>query len=326
MSKSLSELDGFSVGHWTDLDAGTGCTVVLCPEGAVAGVDVRGGAPGTRETALLAPTCMVEQVHAILLSGGSAYGLAAADGVMHWLEDHGHGFDTGVAKVPIVPSAILFDLPVGRADVRPGPEAGYTACEAASSKPVEEGCIGVGTGVTVGKALGFTQATKSGIGAASRTLGASDAGGGITVAAIVAVNALGDVVDPATGAILAGARQPETNTFIGSQMIMENALSRMAQEWYGGNTTLGVVATNAALTKAGASKVAQMAHDGLARTIRPVHTLHDGDTIFALSRGEMQADAGIIGAIAADVVAEAVLRAVQTATSLHGIPSAADLG
>ena len=326
MSKSLSELDGFSVGHWTDLDAGTGCTVVLCPEGAVAGVDVRGGAPGTRETALLAPTCMVEQVHAILLSGGSAYGLAAADGVMHWLEEHDHGFDTGVAKVPIVPSAILFDLPVGRADVRPGPDAGYAACDAASNKPVEEGSIGVGTGVTVGKALGFTQATKSGIGAASRTLGASNAGQGITVAAIVAVNALGDVVDPATGAILAGARQPETNTFIGSQMIMETALTRMAQEWYGGNTTLGVVATNAALTKAGASKVAQMAHDGLARTIRPVHTLHDGDTIFALSHGEMQADAGIIGAIAADVVAEAVLRAVQTATSLHGIPAAADLG
>ena len=325
MSIYLSEIPGFHVGHWTDLEAATGCTVVLCPEGAVAGVDVRGGAPGTRETALLAPTCMVEQVHAILLSGGSAYGLAAADGVMRWLEEHGYGFDTDVALVPIVPAVILFDLPLGRADVRPDDAAGYAACEAATDTPVEEGCVGAGTGVTVGKVMGFTQATKSGIGAASRTIGAGDGNDGITVAAVVAVNALGDVVDPTSGTIIAGARQPGTDDFIGSQQVMEGALAQMAQAWRGGNTTIGVVATNASLTKAGATKVAQMAHDGLARTIRPVHTMHDGDTLFALSRGEMPVDPGIIGAVAADVVTEAVVRAVHQATSLHGIPALRDL-
>ena len=320
MNHSLSEIPGIRIGHWTDLDAGTGCTVVLCPEGAVAGVDVRGGAPGTRETALLAPTCMVEQVHAILLSGGSAYGLAAADGVMRWLEEHGYGFDTGVAVVPIVPAAILFDLPVGRADVRPDATAGYAACETATDGPVTEGSVGAGTGATVGKVLGFAQATKSGIGAAVRRIGEE-----IIVAAVVAVNALGDVVDPANGQILAGTRQPGSNGFVGSQQIMESMLAQMARDWRGGNTTLGVVATNAALTKAGAAKVAQMAHDGLARTIRPVHTMQDGDTLFALSRGEAQADPGLIGAVAADVVAEAVLRAVREATGLHGIPAMREL-
>ena len=203
MTTSLSQLPGFRVGHWTDLDAGTGCTVILCPEGAVAGVDVRGGAPGTREIALLSPTCTVEQVHAVLLSGGSAFGLAAADGVMRWLEEHGYGFDTGVARVPIVPAAILFDLPLGRPDVRPDADAGYAACEAATDGPLVEGCAGAGTGATVGKVLGFGQAMKSGLGAASRTIQGDDVS--ITVAAVVAVNALGDVVDPANGTILAGA-------------------------------------------------------------------------------------------------------------------------
>ena len=326
MTQSLSSIPGFRVGHWTNLDAGTGCTVILCPEGAIAGVDVRGGAPGTRETALLSPTCMVEQVHAVLLSGGSAFGLAAADGVMRWLEEHGYGYDTGVAQVPIVPAVILFDLPVGRADVRPDADAGYAACEAATDGPVEEGSVGAGTGATVGKVLGFEQATKSGIGAASRTIRAHVAGGDahgpeITVTALVAVNALGDVVDPANGTILAGARQPGDNAFVGTQAVLEAGLTQTMQEWRGGNTTLGVVSTNAALTKAGASKVAQMAHDGLARTIRPVHTMHDGDTIFALSRGQIPVDPGIIGAIAADVIAEAVHRGVREATGLHGVPA-----
>lgn len=325
MGNSISELDGFSVGHWTDYDSGTGCTVVLCPEGAVAGVDVRGGAPGTRETDLLSPTCMIDRVHAVLLSGGSAYGLAAADGVMRWLEQRGFGYQTGVAVVPIVPAAIIFDLPLGRADVRPGPDAGYAACEAATVGPVVEGCVGVGTGATVGKALGFAQATKSGIGAASRTIGGSPEQSGVCVSAIVVVNALGDVVDPSTCATLAGARQLGTNTFVNSQSILESTLAQMVDEWRGGNTTLGVIATNASLTKVGATKVAQMAHDGLARTIRPVHTMHDGDTLFVLSNGELQADPGILGAIAADVVAEAVTRAVYTATSLHGIPALCDL-
>lgn len=330
MTISLAEIPGFRAGHWTDLEAGTGCTVVLCPEGAVAGVDVRGGAPGTRETALLSPTCMVEQVHAVVLSGGSAFGLAAADGVMRWLEERGYGFDTGVARVPIVPAAILFDLRLGRADVRPGPDAGYAACEDATGGPVAEGTVGAGTGATVGKVLGFTQATKSGIGAACRTIGTATAGEEraareITVAALVAVNALGDVVDPANGTILAGARQPGDNAFVGAQTVLESAVAQTVHAWRGGNTTLGVVATNAALTKAGATKVAQMAHDGLARTIRPVHTMQDGDTFFALSRGEIAVDAGLIGAIAADVVAEAVVRAVREATALHGIPAMRDL-
>ncbi len=325
MERSLSQVDGFAVGHWTNREAATGCTVILCQDGATAGVDVRGGAPGTREIALLSPTCSVEQVHAILLSGGSAFGLAAADGVMRWLEEHGYGFDAGVAKVPIVPSAILFDLPIGRSDVRPGADAGYAACEAATQRPVEEGSIGAGVGATVGKALGFGQATKSGIGAASHTFGADDGSEGITVAAVVAVNALGDVLDPSSGKIIAGTRHLESSLFVDSQIILESQIGQRTHEWHGANTTLGVVATNAYLTKAGATKVAQMAQDGLARTIRPVHTSFDGDTIFALSRGEEPVDPGLLGAIAADVVAEAVVRAVRTATSLHGIPALRDL-
>ncbi|MFN2203332.1 MAG: P1 family peptidase [Caldilineaceae bacterium] len=332
---SLTQLPSFRVGHWTDVEAATGCTVILCPEGATAGVDVRGGAPGTREIALLSPTCMVDKVHAVLLSGGSAFGLAAADGVMRWLEEHGYGFDTGVARVPIVPAAILFDLPLGSAEIRPGPDAGYAACEDATGDPaeeatVEEGTVGAGTGATVGKVLGFQQAMKGGIGVASQTLGLSaaedDAGGaGITVAAVVAVNALGDVVDPHSGEVLAGARQPGDNVFVGASNVLKGAVLHALQEWRGGNTTLGVVLTNAALTKSGATKVAQMAHDGLARTVRPAHTMQDGDTIFALSRGETPVDPGIIGAIAADVVAEAVVRAVRTASSLHGIPAMSSL-
>lgn len=319
MHHSLTDVPGVSVGHWTDLEAATGCTVALCPQGAVAGVDVRGGAPGTREIALLDPTCTVDRVHAVLLGGGSAFGLAAADGVMRWLEERGYGFDAGLARVPIVPAAILFDLALGRADVRPGADAGYAACDAAHSGPVDEGCVGAGTGATVGKALGFSQATKSGVGSASRSLGPQ-----IVVAALVAVNAVGDVIDPADGRIVAGARSG-SGEFVGSQRVMEDMLARLPQVWRGGNTTIGVVATNAALTKAAATKVAQMAHDGLARTIRPVHTTMDGDTLFALSLGDIKADPGLIGAVAADVVAAAVLRAVRQATALHGLPAARDL-
>ena len=319
MHHSLTDVPGVSVGHWTDLEVATGCTVALCPQGAVAGVDVRGGAPGTREIALLDPTCTVARVHAVLLGGGSAFGLAAADGVMRWLEERGYGFDAGLARVPIVPAAILFDLALGRADVRPGADAGYAACDAAHSGPVDEGCVGAGTGATVGKALGFSQATKSGVGSASRSLGPQ-----IVVAALVAVNAVGDVIDPADGRIVAGARSG-SGEFVGSQRVMEDMLARLPQVWRGGNTTIGVVATNAALTKAAATKVAQMAHDGLARTIRPVHTTMDGDTLFALSLGDIKADPGLIGAVAADVVAAAVLRAVRQATALHGLPAARDL-
>jgi L-aminopeptidase/D-esterase-like protein len=307
--------------------------------GAVAGVDVRGGAPGTRELALLDPTCMVQRVHAILLAGGSAFGLAAADGVMRWLEEQGYGFDVGVGRVPIVPAAILFDLPLGRPDVRPDAVAGYAACQTASDGPVAEGSVGAGTGATIGKLLGIQRATKGGVGTASRRFE-----GGVIVAALVVVNALGDVIDPGNGHIVAGARRDDGAGFVDSMALMARALDLSAPEYWarrdlpGGvipasppatpltNTTLAVVATNAVLTKAEATKVAQMAHDGLARTIRPVHTMLDGDLVFGLSLGQAQADVGIVGALAADVLSAAVLRAVYAAEGLHGVPAARDLG
>ena len=325
MNNALTDIPGIHVGHWTNLEAATGCTVVLCSAGAVAGVDVRGGAPGTRELALLDPVCTVDKVHGVLLGGGSAFGLAAADGVMRWLEEQGVGIDVGVAKVPIVPAAILFDLPLGRADVRPDAAAGYAACAAAGSGPVAEGNVGAGTGATVGKLLGLKQATKGGLGTASRQVGR-----GVVVAALAVVNALGDVIDPVTQRIIAGARRPVVGGFADGMQFAESALGQTLQEWAqnkprGGNTTLAVVATNVALTKTGATKVAQMAHDGLARTIRPVHTALDGDTVFALSLGDKQGDAGLVGAVAATVVAEAIVRAVKAAEKLHGMPAARDL-
>ncbi len=327
----LTDIPGISVGHWTNLEAGTGCTVILCPEGAVAGVDVRGGAPGTRELALLDPLCAVERVHAIMLAGGSAFGLAAADGAMRWLEEHDIGYDVGIAKVPIVPSAILFDLPCGRADVRPDAAAGYAACVAANDEPVAEGNIGAGTGATVGKLLGFKQATKGGIGSAARQLE-----NGVIVAALVVVNAVGDVIDPTNGQIIAGVRDPVTGKFANSVDLYESRLSQSLVDLaHSSNTTLAVVATNVALSKTGCSKVAQMAHDGLARAIRPVHTMVDGDLVFALSIGDKSigdkslgdkpGNASIIGVIAAEVLSEAIVRAVRAAEGLHGIPAAKEL-
>ena len=317
--KTLTNLPGIRIGHWTDLDAATGCTVILCPDGAVAGVDVRGGAPGTRETDLLDPLCLVEKVHAICLAGGSAFGLAAADGVMRWLEERGHGFDVLVARVPIVPTAILFDLLVGRADIRPDAAAGYAACEAAHAGPVEMGNVGAGTGATVGKMLGFELAMKGGIGFASRTIGDT------VISALVAVNTAGNIVDPATGQIMAGARNPNGSGFVDTTHVLEQRLLHAMNPWGGrSNTTLAVVLTNVALSKVGCTKVAQMAHDGFARTIHPVHTSVDGDIIFALSHGEQSGDASIVGALAADVVAEAVLAGVRAAETLHGIPAHQD--
>ncbi|GIV84855.1 MAG: peptidase S58 [Candidatus Roseilinea sp.] len=324
MNTTLTAIPGLQVGHWTHLAAGTGCTVVLCPTGAVAGVDVRGGAPGTRETALLAPTCSVERVHAVLLSGGSAFGLAAADGVMRWLEERGYGFDAGAAKVPIVPAAVLFDLPVGRADVRPDAAAGYAACQAATDAPVVQGNVGAGTGASCGKALGFGRATKTGLGSAALRLD-----DGLIVAALVAVNAFGDVIDPQSGRILAGARPLDDGGFADTMAYLAHAdrlaIARLAERFAGQNTTLAVVATNAALSKPHATKVAQMAHDGLARVIRPIHTMLDGDTIFALSLGEHPADVSVIGAWAAEAVAQAVVNAVWAAEPLAGLPCARDL-
>ena len=325
---SITDVAGLRVGHFTDPRRPTGCTVILTPEGAVAGVDVRGAAPGTRETELLSPLNAVERVHAIVLAGGSAFGLDAASGVMRWLDERGFGIDVGPARVPIVPAAILFDLWVGDASIRPDAASGYAACEAASTQPVAEGNVGAGSGATVGKLFGIGRAMRGGIGTASVTVG------GITVGALVAVNAIGDVIDPSTGRVVVGARTPDGAALFGTmQALLRGELPAPLQP--GMATTLGVVATDAVLTKAQANKMAQMAHDGLARSINPVHTMSDGDTLFALATGRSghsgpSASLTLIGALGAEVVAAAVLRAVRAATRLSGpglpdLPAARDL-
>ena len=313
----LSELKGVSFGNAQNLAAATGCTVILCPDGAVAGVDVRGGAPGTRETDLLRPENLVEKIHAVMLAGGSAYGLDAAAGVMQYLEESGIGFDVGVARVPIVSGAVLFDLPCGDALVRPDKAMGYAACVAAESGDFLPGSVGAGAGATVGKVFGMEHAMKGGLGFFCAKVG------GLIMGAVVAVNCLGDVVDE-TGAVLAGARQWETGKFMHS----ERGLLRLAggsAPSFAGNTTIGAVITNARMTKAQATKVASMAHDGYARTMRPSHTLLDGDAIFTLSVGDVQADLSAVGAMAAAVMANAVRRAVKDATSLAGFRAYRDL-
>ncbi|MFN8442287.1 MAG: P1 family peptidase [Caldilineaceae bacterium] len=322
MNNAITDVPGLKVGHWTNREAATGCTVILCEQGAVAGVDIRGGGPGTRETALLDPVCTVEKVHAIILAGGSAFGLAAADGVMHWLEEQSIGYDVGIAKVPIVPAAILFDLPLGRADVRPDAAAGYAACQAANGGVIAEGSVGAGTGATVGKLLGFGQAMKGGLGTASRCLE-----NGIIIAALVVVNAAGTVIHPHTGLPIAGARDAKSGQIVDPRLLAERILTRNLADigFRGGNTTLAVVATNVKLSKTGCTKVAQMAHDGLARSINPIHTSIDGDLVFALSFGNQEADTGLLGALAADILADAVVRAVVNAESLYGMPAAKDL-
>ncbi len=321
MRHSLTDIPGIKVGHWTNLEAATGCTVILCPEGAVAGVDVRGGAPGTRELALLDPVCTVERVHAIMLAGGSAFGLATADGAMRWLEERGIGYDVGIARVPIVPTAILFDLPIGSPSIRPDAAAGYAACAAATTDPVLEGNVGAGTGATVGKARGLAYACKGGLGSASLCLD-----NGLIVAALAVVNAFGNIYNSHTGQTLAGVRQVDSQgQFCGFADPVQILAERTTLSFAATNTTLAVVATNAKLSKAGVTKAAQMAHDGLARTIRPVHTAIDGDIVFALALGDAPAEAGLVGALAADVLAEAVMRGVRAATSLHGLPGAEDL-
>jgi len=316
----LTDVEGLKVGHYTESRRPTGCTVVLAEAGAVAGVDVRGSAPGTHETDLLSPLNTVEKVHAVVLSGGSAFGLETASGVMQYLEEQRIGYQTRVARVPIVPAAVLFDLGLGDARVRPDKRSGYLACKAARSSACEEGNVGAGAGATVGKMFGLDRAMKGGLGTASVQAGSA------TVAALVAVNAFGDVLDPATGAILAGARTPD-----GKRLV--NSMEQMRQGRYpppkasGENTTIGVVATNAALSKAQASKIAQMAHDGLARSINPVHTPQDGDTLFAIATGTANSaiDLTLLGSLAADVVARAVGRAILRAKGLPGLPSHLDL-
>ena len=322
---SLIDVPGIRVGHYTLPERPTGCTVVLCErEGAVGGVDVRGSAPGTRETDLLSPTNLVDHVNAVLLSGGSAYGLDAATGVMRYLEEHHSGFHIGQGVVPIVPSAILFDLGVGDFHIRPNADAGYRACQAAiGTGTLAEGSVGAGAGATVGKMFGAAGAMKSGIGTASVALGET----GIVVGALVAVNATGDVRYPGTGEIVAGARGPDGHGFRDTMTALLAGEKVLAQP--GAATTIGVVATNAAFSKVQMTKIAQMTHDGYARAINPVHTMHDGDTVFALSTGtaRVPADETAVGAIAAEVMQRAIVRAVMKATGLpqFGLPAWRDL-
>lgn len=319
MLNSITDVPGIRVGHNTNLTAATGCTVVLCEKGAIAGVDVRGSAPGTRETETLRPINLVSRVHAVLLTGGSAFGLDAASGVMRYLEERNHGFDLGVARVPIVPAAVLLDLFIGDAKVRPDAEAGYQACLDATDGPVAEGNVGAGTGATVGKVLGHSNMMKGGLGTASLSVG-----GKVVVGAIAAVNAFGDVVEPRTGEILAGARDATGTGFVDTVRYMTKHAQIPGIP--ARNTTLGIVATNAVLDKIQVNKVAQMAHDGLALAVRPAHTMFDGDTIFCLSTGDVEEriDTSIIGAAAAEVMAEVVVRAILKAESLFGVPAAKD--
>jgi L-aminopeptidase/D-esterase-like protein len=324
LKNSITDIRGIEVGHAQDDDALTGCTVILCRKGAVAGVDVRGGAPGTRETDLLNPINLVQKVHAIVLSGGSAFGLDAASGVMRYLEERKIGFNTGVAKVPIVPSAILYDLNLGRADVRPDSAMGYKAASSASSAAPAEGNVGVGAGASVGKMFGASLAMKAGVGTASRNIG-----GGVIVGALVAVNAWGDVVNPQTGNILAGLRSGKIGPLrVGGKNYFADTLAMMQKPLGRGllgfasraNTVIGVVATNAKFDKAQATKIAQMAQDGIARAVRPAHTMLDGNVIFALAAGAKRADVSMVGAFAAEVMAEAVVRAVKMAKPAGGLP------
>jgi L-aminopeptidase/D-esterase-like protein len=315
----LTRIPGFRVGHASDIVGCTGCTVILCPEDTVGGVDIRGSAAGTRELDALSPLHLVPCVHGILLAGGSAFGLDAAAGVMQYLEERRIGFDVQVTRVPIVPTAILFDLRLGDARARPDARMAYAACQQATEGPIKEGSIGAGTGATVGKLFGVTQAMKSGLGGAIVELP-----GGVLVAALAVVNAFGDVRDPSTGRILAGAREaPNSRRLVDTAAAMRRGVARKG--YTAESTTLAVVATNARLTKAQASKMAQMAHQGLVRTIIPVHTTLDGDLVIGLATGEIEADLNAVGLVAADAVAEAILNAVKKATTLGGLPAWADL-
>jgi L-aminopeptidase/D-esterase-like protein len=313
MIGKITDVLGIKVGHSTNLEGLTGCTVILCEKGAVAGVDVRGSAPGTRETDLLNPINMVDKVHGILLAGGSAFGLDAATGVMKYLEERDCGFDVGVTKVPIVPGAVLFDLLIGDHKSRPNADMGYEACLNAR-EDFEVGNVGAGTGASVGKLLGMKSAMKAGIGTASMKIGK-----GIIVGAIVALNAFGDIYDPKTNEIIIGARKPLIGGYMDTVKALKGDLNQIISAFT--NTTIGVIATNAQLTKAQATKVAQMAHNGYAAAIKPVHTMYDGDTIFALSYGTIKGDVNAIGYVAGEVMAQAIVNAAKSATPLGGYPA-----
>jgi L-aminopeptidase/D-esterase-like protein len=319
---SITRVQGIEVGHYTDARRPTGCTVVMARAGAVGGVDVRGAAPGTRETDLLHPTNLVQQVHAVMLAGGSAWGLDAATGAVQWLEEQGAGLDVHYARLPLVPAAVLFDLGVGDARIRPDAAAGYAA--SASSAAPAEGNVGAGTGACVGKVFGMGRAMKGGIGTASVTVD------GVTVGAIIACNALGDVLDPDTAQVIAGARSEDGLQLLDTRRaLLRGDAPRPILA--GTNTTIGVIATDAVITKLQATKLAQMAHDGLARSINPVHTMSDGDTLFALGTGRIKTHPGmmVLGTMAAEATARAVVRAVLAARGLVAgalhLPAARDL-
>ncbi|MCZ2127703.1 MAG: P1 family peptidase [Anaerolineales bacterium] len=309
---SITDVPGIEVGHAQDDQALTGCTAILCRKGAVAGVDVRGGAPGTRETDLLRPGMMVQKIHALMLAGGSAFGLDAASGAMRYLAENRIGFKTREAQVPIVPSAILYDLDLGDSQIRPDAQMGYQACVNASTREAAQGNVGAGSGASVGKMLGRKYAMKSGIGGASMRLGR-----GIVVGAIVALNPLGDIYDPNNGEFIAGIRTKRKT------LDWMKLASRVPPIF--SNTVIGAVAVNARFSKAEMTRVAQMAHDGMARAIRPAHTQYDGDTIFALATGGGRADLSTVGACAAEVFAQAIVRAARAAASAGGLPGLADM-
>ena len=320
MNTTITRVEGLEAGHHTDRRNATGCTVIICRQGAVGGGDVRGGSPGTRETDLLRPSHRVNEVHAVLLSGGSAFGLDAASGVVDYLAKEGIGFKTGPALVPIVSAAILFDLGLINSEVRPGPKEGYSACLAASTDAMEEGTVGAGTGATVAKMGGMDRALKGGIGSASMTLP-----GGAVVAAVVAVNAYGGVVDHRSGRVIAGPRREDGHGLDDPVAVLLQGVTGDAPALT--NTTIGVVATDAVLTREEANFLAMQSHDGLALTIRPCHTIRDGDTMFAMATGRNHGavDVTVLGAAAVEVTAQAVLRAVSTATGLGGVPAVGEL-
>lgn len=314
----FTEIEGIQVGHAQDLAAATGCTVIISEQGATAGVDVRGGAPSTRETDLLNPVNLIQKIHAIVLSGGSAFGLDAASGVMQYLEEKNIGFDVQVTRVPIVCSAALFDLTIGDYKIKPDKEMGYRACLNAGSVECKQGSIGAGTGATVGKILGMKRAMKSGLGSYALKVG------DLKIGALVAVNCLGDVVDPLTGKKLAGPLNEDMQSLADTEEIMIESYADK-KNLFSGHTTIGVVATNASLTKSEATKIASMAHNGYARTMRPAHSMYDGDTIFVMSTGGIEADLSVAGLLAARVIERAVIAAVENAEPLCGLKCCADL-
>lgn len=315
---SFSDIEGIKIGNFQDLNGPTGCTVVICEEGASAGVDVRGGSPGTRETDLLDPVNLVDKIHAVTLAGGSAFGLDAASGVMEYLEKKSVGFDVTVTKVPIVCSAVLFDLAIGDYRIRPDKLMGYKACENAELNECKEGNVGAGTGATVGKILGSEYSMKGGLGCYAVQVGE------LQVGACIAVNCLGDVIDPLTGKIIAGVLKEDKKTFASTEKIMISRYSEK-KNLFSGNTTIGVVATNGKFTKSEMNKIASMAHNGYARTMRPAHSMFDGDTIFTMATGKIEADISVVGLLAARVVEQAVVRAVKSAESILGYKAYKDL-